>query len=1032
MTKFILSQRMLLSLIMLLSFVAIDAKAQEQITVSGVVTASEDGLPMIGATVAVKENPRVGAVTDLDGNYTITAQMGNTLIFSYIGAETQEIKATGTKLNVALSNTVVMEELVVIGYGVAKKKEVTGATIQIKAEDLQNVVSSDLAQSLQGVVPGLSVTSSAGDPGSVANIQIRGVTSMSGSNTPLFVVDGVPYEDNPDISSSEIETIDILKDAASAAVYGTRGAAGVILITTKQGKQGTPKVTFSAVYGFSDINYSGLPDLLDTNTQTYVEILEGRLSGLNDMEVTSYRLQKSEDYYFNETNAYDMILRGGLSPEQTYNLNVSGGLNNLRYNVTAGYYNQEGVLRNSAFERFNIRNNLNYSDEKWTVNLGLSFMRSLKEAANSSSLTYAISYMPYSPYIDEDAVSFTVPGEGYSNEVSVVEPFLRALNSKTETLNNNFNGNINIARNITKDLVVSTRIGYGITSSYGYYFVPDISIYDSIGDEVSSGSTYSTVKNTAYRNESLNWEGALNYVKQLDKHKITGTLVSTYEQYDYKGFYAQMWGIENDGADDAVLNMGTWGDTASSLDYYTDRLFGTLGRLMYSYDERYLFSASLRADASSKFSDENRWGYFPSVSAGWNISDEKFWEPISRTFNSLKFRVSYGQTGNQSFTSYSYQNTLVQNYDYVYGSSTSYGQTLVNYSNSDVKWETTIQTNIGFDAGFMNNKFTLTADLYNTDKRDMLSDVKLPASTGAGTSTDVVVVQNIGNMTNKGYEISFSYKDTFSNGLGINTSINFSTNENVVTKLSDTNSIIYTTAILIPGDSSSTITAFAEGYEAGSFFVYETAGVANTEEKLAAFQEIKADAQMGDMIFVDQNGDGQLTDDDRIYCGSGLADYEIGFNLGLTWKGFDFSTNWYASVGAEIMNGVEALSYDKGRNANLVYQWSEHNTTSEVPTYRGSGKEHMNYIGYSDLWVEDGSYLRMKTITLGYTLPKSVTNSININSIRVYVTGQNLLTFTGYTGMDPEIGGNGLSTRGLDKGGYPVSEKYMAGFNIVF
>ncbi|MFR9608271.1 MAG: SusC/RagA family TonB-linked outer membrane protein, partial [Rikenellaceae bacterium] len=726
------------------------------------------------------------------------------------------------------------------------------------------------------------------------------------------------------------------------------------------------------------------------------------------------------------------ILRGGLSPEQTYNLNVSGGLNNLRYNVTAGYYNQEGVLRNSAFERFNIRNNLNYSDEKWTVNLGLSFMRSLKEAANSSSLTYAMSYMPYSPYIDEDAVSLTVPGEGYSNEVSVVEPFLRALNSKTETLNNNFNGNINIARNITKDLVVSTRIGYGITSSYGYYFVPDISIYDSIGDEVSSGSTYSTVKNTAYRNESLNWEGALNYVKQLDKHKITGTLVSTYEQYDYKGFYAQMWGIENDGADDAVLNMGTWGDTASSLDYYTDRLFGTLGRLMYSYDERYLFSASLRADASSKFSDENRWGYFPSVSAGWNISDEKFWEPISRTFNSLKFRVSYGQTGNQSFTSYSYQNTLVQNYDYVYGSSTSYGQTLVNYSNSDVKWETTIQTNIGFDAGFMNNKFTLTADLYNTDKRDMLSDVKLPASTGAGTSTDVVVVQNIGNMTNKGYEISFSYKDTFSNGLGINTSINFSTNENVVTKLSDTNSIIYTTAILIPGDSSSTITAFAEGYEAGSFFVYETAGVANTEEKLAAFQEIKADAQMGDMIFVDQNGDGQLTDDDRIYCGSGLADYEIGFNLGLTWKGFDFSTNWYASVGAEIMNGVEALSYDKGRNANLVYQWSEHNTTSEVPTYRGSGKEHMNYIGYSDLWVEDGSYLRMKTITLGYTLPKSVTNSININSIRVYVTGQNLLTFTGYTGMDPEIGGNGLSTRGLDKGGYPISEKYMAGFNIVF
>ncbi len=351
MTRIFQLKRSILPLIMLLLFAVTEAKSQEQITVSGIVLAQEDGLPMIGATVEVKENPQVGTITDIDGKYSIKANVGQTLIFSYLGAEAQEHKVTGSKLDVSLTNTIQVEELVVIGYGVAKKKEVTGATIQIKAEDLQSVVSSDLAQSLQGIVPGLSVTSSAGDPGSVANIQIRGVTSMSGSNTPLFVVDGVPYEGNPNISSSEIETIDILKDAASAAVYGTRGAAGVILITTKQGQKGTPKITFDAVYGFSDINYAGLPDLLDTNTQTYVEILEGRLAGLNDMEVTSYRLQKSEDYYFNETDAFDMILRGGLSPEQTYTVNVSGGIENLRYNVTAGYYNQEGVLRNSAFDR---------------------------------------------------------------------------------------------------------------------------------------------------------------------------------------------------------------------------------------------------------------------------------------------------------------------------------------------------------------------------------------------------------------------------------------------------------------------------------------------------------------------------------------------------------------------------------------------------------------------------------------------------------------------------------------------------------
>ncbi len=615
----------------------------------------------------------------------------------------------------------------------------------------------------------------------------------------------------------------------------------------------------------------------------------------------------------------------------------------------------------------------------------------------------------------------------------MIEPLLRQLKAVNNDQKNNFGANAGIDYEIDKRFSLTTKFGYNSQNNYGYSYVPDISIYDSIGDEVSVGSQNSYVVNDTYRRESINWYGGLNYSEEFNGHKVTAMALASYERYDYKGFEAGVYGIQNGEMSDAVLDMGTFNPWVDSYNSYTDQIFGTVARVMYSYKSRYMLSGSVRGDASSKFSADNRWGCFPSISGGWNVSEEAFWRPFKNIVNAFKLRASYGMTGNQSFTSYSYMSSVAQGYDYSYGSDIQYGQTQVSYSNPDVKWETTVQTNIGVDLSFLNNSITFSADIYNTEKRDMLAQVKLPGSVGTGTSTDAIVTQNVGNMTNKGIELQANYNKVFNKNLKLRAGVNFSKNVNKVTQLATGNSIMYNSnSVLVSGDPNSVVTVFAEGYEAGAFFLYKTDGIVNTEEKLTAFREIKPDAEMGDLIFVDTSGDGELSDADRVYCGSGLPDFEMGFNLGLSFKGFDLETNWFASVGAEIMNGTEAISYDRQRNANLVYQYSDVNTSSSIPTYRGTGKEHMNYIGYSDVWMEDGSYLRLKAITLGYTFPKSMIKKVRLSNLRVYITGQNLLTVTGYTGMDPELGGDGLTTRGLDKGQYPLSKKVMVGLKLGF
>ena len=460
-------------------------------------------------------------------------------------------------------------------------------------------------------------------------------------------------------------------------------------------------------------------------------------------------------------------------------------------------------------------------------------------------------------------------------------------------------------------------------------------------------------------------------------------------------------------------------------------MVGMLGRLQYSYADKYMASASIRRDGSSKFSEENRWGLFPSLSVGWNISEESFFDRFRWLVNSLKLRFSYGTTGNQNFPDYSYAPAIYKNYDYTFGTGTSEilanGFTQLGFANPNVKWETTQQLNAGIDMALYNNKLILGLDLYKSNKKNMLFPMVVPPSNGGGQSSTVTL--NAGDMENRGVEFSLTHRNKIR---GVNYSLTgtFTKNVNEIVSMAGKNELYFFPDGKPVSSGSDYVTAIKKGYEAGAFFVMPTAGVINTEQKLAEYQKLQSSARMGDLMYIDTNNDGVLNDDDRVYAGSGMPDYELGLNFSADYRGFDFSMNWYASVGNEIINGTKIYTYQRRTNKELIYMWTPTNYTSTIPSYRTEG--HNNYRAHTDMWIEDGSFVRLKNIMLGYSFPKSWVSKLGLGKFRLYVAADNLLTLTKYDGYDPEVGSNGLSRRGLDYGTYPISIQMRGGFQINF
>ncbi|WP_298363604.1 TonB-dependent receptor [uncultured Lutibacter sp.] len=995
----------------------------QKIVVQGVV--SDETGPMPGVTVLVQGTSN-GTTTNFDGQYSINANIGDVLLFSFLGMENQALKVKGAQMNVVMtSNIEGLEEVVVIGYGTVKKKELTGAVTQVKAEDLEKVISADLGDVLQGQAAGVNVIASS-DPGGQSEILIRGITTL-GDNTPLYVVDGIIQEGDPRIAPSDIETIDILKDAASTAIYGSRGATGVILISTKQGKEGSLQVRTNASYAIQHRNAAN--PLMNSLEQSYFNIVTQRnVVGAFDDEVV-LRMATSPYSFQNETDLNDIVFRNNV-PTQNYNTNISGGTKDITYNVSVGLFDQEGLMVNSGFQRFNTRANTVYKKNKLRIQTSTGITIEKRDIPQNSLIVQAIKYFPTQNGIDLDSNDdIETLGGDDSNRLGWVLNSLKTTdNSKTVRTN----ASVKIDYDIFKDLRVSANGGITTTNSIRKRFVP-YQLVTNLQNGTTSNPSDSYVRSTTDARTSYSLDVGATYQKQIEDHKITVAAFLTSEQYEYEGFYAERAGVLD--PDIQVLNAATLEMDVGSSNGYTDKLIGTIGRLQYDYKGKYLLSTSVRRDGSSKFAPGNKWGVFPSAAVAWNVSDENFWNGLKGTINNFKLRASQGSVGNQRIQSYQFSAGIEQNIDYVKtnanGEETlALGATQERFANELLKWETTTQTNIGVDLGLFKNKLTISAEYYNTDKKDMLFPVILSPSAGGGQNANVVL--NVGNMTNKGAEVSVGYRGRSGK---VNWRMNgtFSTNKNEITNINGQSDFLFTNdwGLISGARDQSQVTALALGHEAGAFFLLTTNGIIDSEEKLLEYQTLVPSARMGDVIYNDTNGDDVIDNNDRVYSGSGLPEFEIGYNFNANYKGFDFAMNWYGAFGQEIMNGGKATAYAYGRHKDLIYQWSPQNTETTIPAFRGDIKKHPNFLGYSDLWLEDGSYIRLKSVTLGYSIPKKALDKIGLTRLRLYVSAQNPLTITDYEGYNPEVGG-GITARGLDKGVGPASSQWLLGLNLNF
>ncbi|WP_172826936.1 TonB-dependent receptor [Flammeovirga sp. SJP92] len=1014
---------------LLLLSIHIDSIAQSR-QISGKIISAEDKFPLPGVNVRIK-GTTLGTVSNFDGEYSLLVEEGETLEFSFIGMVTQDIVVTTqSKINVTLQADVqVLDEIVKIGYGEQKKKEVSGAVAHIKSEAFEAYVSGDATQALQGQIAGVNVTTS-GSPGADAVVQIRGVSTVSdvaGATEPLYVVDGIPQNENPRLAPSEIESMDILKDLASCAIYGTRGANGVILITTKKGESGKLNVSLDASYGVKNI-ISGM-SLMNTPEQVYFDMIKERNRGTNDFDnSTNLPIPRNPSIFQNDTDLSEVVIKDN-QPTQNYNIGINGGAKGLTYNLTGGFFDDRGPLINSGFSRYNGRAGVRYDRGKWNINSSVAIGSETIERTSSGLLTQTIKYAPYKPGLDPNSDQALVEVGGSASTTNSV---LETMKMEDVANRDRMQGNISASYEIIEGLKLNSNLGVSNVNEFRYRFKPFIENYDEDGI-LQTDPANSYVVNESSRRTSTSADVRLSYFKKFGSHKITAVVGSSYETHSRNSFSARKTGVVDNSI--RVLEGAVLAASATNGYNYTYNIIGTLGRITYDYKSKYMFSVSGNYNGNSKFASDKKWKFFPSASAAWNVSEERFWDGIRGVANNFKIRGSHGQVGGQSFLPYSDQATIQNGNDYLFGAggfpTLYFGSAQQSYANGNIQWETSIQNNVGIDLGFLDNKITITSDIYHTQKSDMLFPVQLPPSSGV-TGADSKLTMNIGNMVNKGFEIAATVKGT-KDAFNWSMTGTFTKNQNEITSLNADHFIYTTDAGLINGaGASSKVTVFSEGYEAGAFFLYQTDGVIKTEEQLRAYQEIKPDARMGDLVYSDTNNDGTITDEDRVYMGSGFSNFESGFIFNLGWKGFDFMMHWYAAIGHKVMNGSKAMAYSEGRHKDQVNTWNRANPTSDTPAWRGTTKQHDNFRAYTDLWLEDGSYIRLKNVQIGYTLPKRTIKRLGMSNFRIYVSAQNPITFTNYTGYDPEAAGNGVSSRGLDKGNYPISSLYLTGFKLNF
>ena len=1006
--------------ILLLSFNV----SSQTLSVKGTVLSEESGQPIPGVTVIIK-GTSIGTATDFDGFYTIDATKESVLVFSYVGLEEVELTVTELIHNILMKESLTgLDEIVVVGYGSVTKRELTGAVSSVKSKDLNKTLTSDFASAIQGRMAGVSVRQGNAAPGENATITIRGITSFQdGGSGPLYVVDGVTYIENPNITPQEIESIEVLKDGASAAIYGSRASGGVILITTKKGKEGQMKVSLDTYYGFQNIT-SGLP-LANTLDALYINDILYRYDDINfnPLDQNPDGLEYNTDWM--------SLLQVDEAPIQNHSLNVSGGKNGLTYSVVGTFFNQTGSLINSDFKKQSLRSNTGFKKGKFTAQANLSVNFSEQKREPYGIIYDAIRLPPYRPPFDVNADVFETDSEDQNN-TERISNFAGKLKQESSNKINNFNGNIQLGYEIIEGLTARANIGRSYYNKKDRFFQPSFEILNGLG-EINLGASNLNAQlrlGDATSTRSID-EFTLNYIKSFKKHHLNFLIGNTYESSRYEFYRTGANNISNNltpvlGNGEPIIGTQTINKT-ESVSY--------LGRINYNYNWKYLLSLVVRRDGSSNFGNQ-KYGTFPSISAGWNFSNEPFFKNLKNTITMAKLRLGYGTTGSDRIPPYGFSPVVISNVDYILGEDPSLisGLTQPGYADPNLKWESNISKNIGLDLKFKRGKAGLEIDIYEQDKEDMLLAITTPISAGStpvnGETYDRFLT-NIGDLRNRGVEINAFYNHEFG-PVSTKFSTNFTKNENKVVKLSREGEVVfdgYPNIIRI--NQTEPVAVLEAGLPVGAFKVYETNGTIKTDEELAAYQLLDPNAQKGDLKYVDTDGNGELNNDDKVFKGSYQPDFEIGFNIDANYKNFDFSVQFYAVSGNTIYNGQKQYAYSTKRHSDLVFSWTDDNPTSNIPTPR-SNIEHPNVQTSTDYFLEDGSFLRVRNIILGYSLQNNLLDKIGIENFRVYINAQNPITWTKYSGFDPEVGSDNPFDRGLDRGNYPVTANYSAGISITF
>ncbi len=992
----------------------------QTVTVSG--TVSEVSGPLPGVNVVVKGTDN-GTSTDFDGNYVLNNVDANaTLVFSFVGYITKEVPLNGqTTINVTLDgDSQALDEVVVVGYGSQNKRDITGAVSSIKGAAIKQVVASNPTIALQGKITGVQVESFGGQPGGPANVFIRGISSLTNS-FPLYVVDGMIVNDLYYLNSKDFKNIQVLKDAASAAIYGSRAANGVVIVTTDRGTTDTsPKVTLDIRAG------------VDTPSRL--------LDYLNGPQFEQYRNQLEQNdgtgFVFPSTGVstdwQDLSLNNG--SVEDYGFSVSGGGESSSYLFSSNYFKQDGILVGSGFEKINVRLNSKFNVGKVKIEESLSLAQT--KLQTNDWFGFEGSTAPIlRRNVPENEGGFEAPEFSIHNFGGINKFALATLEDNLLT-SRNVLGSLSASYEIVEGLTGKVNVGVDYVNQYYTLFRP--TYFMSNSDALNNLNELNDLTETRSETLSTIMDGTLTYKKSFGKSNIQALIGVSRQDIDGNALSTTVNGlpsndIRNVGAADASNVVATGGQrTVSGLLSY-------FGNINYKYDDKYLLTASMRRDASSKFRDGNRVGYFPSFSVGWRVSNEDFWNEDG-VVNTLKVRAGYGELGSQNIADYAYQSVFGLTSNTAFGEQQdfAFGYALTQLVDEDIKWEVSKTLNVGIDATLLNNKLSLTADYFNKDVEDVLVAVSIPSSSG----TSLPVIQNAGNINNRGFELGLNYTDSPSENFNYSVGFNLATVKNELTSLPN--------PIIGPGvdEDGRTVNRFIEGQPLGVFFGYTILGVYPDQASIDNDPNTANDpvrrslVQPGDFQRADINGDGMVTVDDQSVIGDPTPDFTYGINFAGNYKNLDFSLFFQGVQGNEIWNQNKFFNTfwsDDNKLVDVLRAWTPTNTITDVP--RATTSDAGGNRAASTYFVEDGSYLRLKTVEIGYTFNEKLAVDW-IGSARVYLNAQNLFVITDYTGYDPDVastsggrsprGLNPILGRGIDARAYPNARTFTVGLQLGF